>query len=122
MAKAGNQFDNDAARRIGRVVRQVETQIQGTTGQGRGGSPQILGLTLIAFTLTEDMGNTTAGEASATLHKSWVPADEGYSGSDDGVVVDPGDIFDEALDGAYGKGFLRPGNDRQVVDPIVIGC
>ncbi len=122
MAKQGYQLDNDAVRRTGRVVQRVEQRIQGTTGRGRGGSPEILGLTLIAFTLTEDMGNTTASEASATLHKSWDAATETYTGSDDGVVVDPGDIFDEALSGAYGKGYLRPGNDRTVVDPVVIGC
>ena len=77
---------------------------------------------VVYFVLTEDMGNTTAGEASATISSMWVAADEGYTGSVSGVVVDPGDIFTEATSGAKGKGVLRQGDGRTVIDPLVMTC
>ncbi len=80
------------------------------------------GSTVVGFTLTEGMGNTTAGEASATLHKVWNVSTETYTGSEAGVVVDPGDIFDVATSGSYGKGLLRTGSDREVVDPYIMKC
>ena len=77
----------------------------------------------VAFTLTEDMGNTTSGEASCTIHRVWDASTEDYTtGTEAGVVRDPGDVFSAALNGAYGKGWLRQGNGRQVIDPIVISC
>ncbi len=77
---------------------------------------------IVAFTLTEDMGNTTSGEASVTVHGTWDAATEAYTGSDPGVVISPGGAFDDALDEAYGEGRFRPGNDRTVIDPNWITC
>ncbi len=77
---------------------------------------------VIAFTLTEDMDNTTDGEASVTMHKTWDATTEAYTGSEAGVVLSIGGAFDDALSGAYGEGRIRPGNDRLVIDPIWIAC
>ncbi len=76
----------------------------------------------VAFTMTEDMGATTSGEASVTLHGAWDPSTEAYTGSGTGVVISPGTAFDAALDGAYGEGTLRRGDGRMVIDPNWISC
>ena len=120
---SGNVFDDSSAKRIVRAVKHVERGIQGSTHNEPRRTPQIIGGTLVAFTLTEDMGTTTSGEASCTVHRVWSSADETYTtGTEEGVVVDPFDIFDEAVDEANGKGYLRAGDGRQVIDPIVISC
>ena len=78
---------------------------------------------VVAFTLTEDMDASTPGEASCTIRRAWSAANEEYTASSDtSVVVDPDDIWDAALSGAEGRGYLMPGNDRTVIDPIVISC
>ncbi len=91
------------------------TQVFG--GEGGGEDSQVVG-----FTLTEDMDNTTAGEASATIHKTWDPATESYTGSESGVVKDTRSIFGAATDTSKGLGRLRQGNGREIVDPYNIEC
>ena len=120
---SGVNLDRDSARRIGRVVRDVERLIFGSTARGRGRSPQILAtVKVVGFTLTEDMDNTTAGEASATIHKTWDAATEAYTGSESGVVKDTCSIFGDATDTSTGLGLLRQGDGREIVDPYNISC
>jgi len=59
---------------------------------------------VIAFTLTEDMGETTAGQASATINSH-------YDGSDPGsttTILDPQGIYPLAESGAKGKAYHDP--------------
>ena len=112
---------HDASIRAARVTRTVERMTRNLPGhRGRwhkGGGDRI-----VAFTLTEDMDATTDGEASVTMHKTWDATTEAYTGSEAGVVLSIGGAFDDALSGAYGEGRIRPGNGRQIIDPIWIAC
>ena len=77
---------------------------------------------VVGFTLTEDMGETAAGEASATIHKTWDSATESYTGNEDGVVKDTRSIFGAATSGSTGLGLLRQGDGREIVDPYNMSC
>ncbi len=77
---------------------------------------------IVGFTLTEDMGNTTAGEASATLSRTWVAASEGYTGSETMQVKDVQGIFSAATSGSTGVGQIRLGNDREIIEPFNMSC
>lgn len=115
----GVNYDKRSADRIDKVVQYIERSIQGSTYSLPRRTPQILpDFRVVGFTLTEDMGETTAGEASCTVHKVWDPATETYAGTDSGVVVDPGGVFASALDKMVGKGIVRKGDSRNVVDPL----
>ena len=114
-------LSRNASIRAARATRVVERMTRNHPGH-RARWAKHGGLRIVGFTLTEDMGKTTAGEASATVSLTWSPSTESYTGSDVGTVVDPMGIFADALDGEYGKGIMRQGDDRTVIDPLVISC
>lgn len=77
---------------------------------------------VVKIVLTEDLGETTAGEASCTISSVWSAATESYSGSDAGVAKDTTGMFAGALDGATGWGWLKTGNSRQIVEIGNLDC
>lgn len=77
---------------------------------------------VVQFTLTEDMGASTANEASCTIQDVWTPASEAYSGSDVGVVKDTVGIFTDATDASKGIGHFRRGDDRIIIEPYNMEC
>ena len=116
------EFSANAAQRIGRATVKVERGMRNTSPRRARWFGLSDGARIVGFTLTEDMGDTTAGEASATIKATWDASSETYTGSDSGVVVDPLGIFAEATSGADGKGVLRQGNGRTVIDPLIMDC
>ena len=81
------------------------------------------GLALVGITLTEDMGATTAGEASCTVQPTWDPATEAYTGSTASqVAVDSKGVFADAVSGAVGLALRRQGNSRIVYEIIQLSC
>lgn len=81
------------------------------------------GLEIVGITLTEDMGATTAGEASCTVQPTWDPATETYTGSSTSqVAVDSKGVFAAAVSGAEGLAIRRQGNGRIVYEVIQLDC
>jgi len=79
---------------------------------------------VVGIVLTEDMGNTTTGEASCTVKPNWDASAEAYSstGSFTGVAKDVQGIFVDATDASEGMGKLRMGDDRRVVEIYNMEC
>lgn len=109
-----NTFDDDSVRRIGETVQEAEAARK--IGSGRQAEPgRQLPPTEIAVKLTEDVGATTAGEASA-IKKRWDPtADDGegdYVDTEEEIIVrDTLGIFATATEDSEGWARALPKGD-----------
>jgi hypothetical protein len=69
---------------------------------------------IVGVQLTEDMGATTANEASCTVKETWDPESESFTGTGTGILVDPEAVFEGAVSGATGYARRMQGNGRIV--------
>lgn len=104
------QFDAESMRLIKQVVNQVLRERPGETRPlrryPRGGG----GANIVPFTLTEDIGATTSGEASATILE-WDFTTTKHSGE---TVLDNGGIFEGGTSGSNGIA-LKVGSEYHII-------
>lgn len=104
------QFNAKARRDIADTVKQV---LRERPGDKRGSRryPRVNGgHKLFPFTLTEDIGNTTSGEASATILE-WDFSTTKHSGE---TVLDNGGIFADGTSGSKGIA-VKIGSDYHII-------